>query len=421
MNAHDGRRHVIVGIDLPRSAMVALAGSHGLPLLNAVTSSRDSSIWAPGLAEVASRRAATSFAIEFVTPGQDEVSVVYRGAFATQSYYGRNRILLLDRALDATLRHVDRPTYAAAVSSTGISRSDAENPPSFGDLVGYLTRQLYRLAARRLRRSRTTDPFAVWLRQDGAEFARPGTARRLANPDAGYFADPFILADDSPDGPVRLVVEQFSDTDGRAHISEVTVHDDGSTSVATVINEPFHLSFPFPVHDGDRLYLCPEASASHRVTLYREADGSWAPVAVLLDGVDAVDPCVIKHGEHWYLIVTADSTGNGELLSQLHVFVADTLETANWSPHPLNPVVESPFGGRSGGLIQDESGLLRVGQFHDFGEYGSGINLYDIVELSPTAYREEIVAADHPLRRRLPAGAHHFSVGRRHVAFDRAG
>ena len=118
--------------------------------------------------------------------------------------------------------------------------------------------------------------------------------------------------------------------------------------------------------------------------------------------------------------MTADSTGNGELLSQLHVFISDTLDTTNWSPHPMNPVVESPFGGRNGGLIHTKSGLFRVGQFHNFGEYGSGIDLYNIMELSPTSYREEIVATGDRLRRHLPANAHHLSVGSHHMAFDRA-
>ena len=98
-------------------------------------------------------------------------------------------------------------------------------------------------------------------------------------------------------------------------------------------------------------------------------------------------------------------------------FHAPSLE-GPWHPHPRNPIVSDVRGARPAGpFIHDGDRLLRPAQDCS-GRYGRAVVFKEVLELSPTDYREVEVARLEPdwLARNL--ATHHYATDPRWVAID---
>jgi hypothetical protein len=96
-----------------------------------------------------------------------------------------------------------------------------------------------------------------------------------------------------------------------------------------------------------------------------------------------LDPTPFVHDGGVYLFGNVEPEGP----SVLRLWHATDL-TGPYFEHPDSPIHLSPAGGRMGGsILRHGKQLLRIGQ--DFSrDYGDGLLLFRIEELSPTRYRE---------------------------------
>eukprot|EP00955_Chlamydomonas_euryale_P101836 365377-Chlamydomonas_euryale.AAC.11 len=83
--------------------------------------------------------------------------------------------------------------------------------------------------------------------------------------------------------------------------------DGGSTflHLAVVLDEPWHLSYPFVFEDGGTMYMVPEGSNSGKLYLYR-ADvwpTQWVRHQVLVDA-PLIDASLLRHDGRWYLFAS---------------------------------------------------------------------------------------------------------------------
>ena len=84
----------------------------------------------------------------------------------------------------------------------------------------------------------------------------------IQNPKGRFLADPFVFTKDDID--YIFVEDLFSDNKGR--ISAIRLGDQGYEFLGVVLEESFHLSFPFIFdHDGD-IYMIPETHQSRENT-----------------------------------------------------------------------------------------------------------------------------------------------------------
>lgn len=157
----------------------------------------------------------------------------------------------------------------------------------------------------------------------------------------------------------------------------------------TILERPYHLSYPFVFEVHGRHYLLPETQANGTVELYESDDFPWRwnPVRVLLSGIDAVDTTLIQHDGLWWMFTCLETHRAPN--RDLHLFWTHDPVAAGWTPHPYNPVVSDVRCARmAGNLIHDGTHWIRPGQDCSAG-YGHAVQLRRILELTPTRYREE--------------------------------
>jgi hypothetical protein len=227
------------------------------------------------------------------------------------------------------------------------------------------------------------DQWCVALRREGGGFVPvPDDGRR-------YYADPFLLAWGSR---TFLFVEDFRRATGRAVISAAEVIGDRlAAAPVTVLERPYHLSYPVVLAEDGAIYMLPETVENRTVELYRavEFPWKWELERVLIEGVTLADATPFLHQGRWWLFAAA--AAHGTRCDELCIFHSEKLSGA-WRPHPANPVNSDCRSARPAGrIVRRGDRLFRPAQDCEEG-YGAGIVWHEIVELTPTRFREVEVA-----------------------------
>lgn len=189
-------------------------------------------------------------------------------------------------------------------------------------------------------------------------------------PDPGpwrYLADPFGLVRGDA---LHVFVEAF---DYRVKRATLERHEFGLAGLrwrgrSTVLDKPFHLSYPQVFeHEGDT-WMVPESFQAGEIALYRATDDSldrWERDCALLRGLPGADASLIEHQGRWWMFYTLVGAGARDQ-RELHMAHAPAL-AGPWTSLGGNPVRVSregarpagrPFIGRDGVLtlpVQDSS------------------------------------------------------------------
>jgi hypothetical protein len=248
-------------------------------------------------------------------------------------------------------------------------------------------RKLYRLCCRAPHWRvgwRMVGDHDVW---DTQSLAGP-TWANLPDPGLHFYADPFPIL---RDGSFTVFVEDFDHRTQKGCISAVPFGEHGPTGPAVpVLEEPWHLSYPFLMGDGGEVWMIPESSQDRTVRLYR-ADPfphRWVQEAILLEGVEASDATVVRHeGLFWMFAATRD--GAGSYSDMLSIFMADRL-LGPWRPHPGNPVLIDAAGARPAGAFVRRNGRLWRPVQDCRGGYGTGLGLAEVTRLDREGFAQEL-------------------------------
>ena len=377
-----------------------------------------------GFWEVLERRPTTGFTVQRRDAEQGGGEVLCRGSFLTrgnraQSNHAANRAWLLERSNLYLTKAIRALLDGRATAEPGALHSSR---PYHRPRLHHLLLYGWRLARDRIRwrvsiglgrRSRwaVSYIFADW------RSAALGKARTISSPARIFLADPFVIVEG---GRHHLFVEAFEFDRDKGLISVYRIEEDRSaTPLGVALDEPFHLSFPYPFRYQGDLYMVPESSANGDIRLYRCTDFplGWTLHSVLMRDVKAVDSMVFEKDGRWWMITNINPIGRGLNDAEMHVFHAET-PFGPWRPHAANPVVFDAACGRNGGILIDESGIYRVAQRAGFGVYGEGASIYRIEELTPETYREVKVRDVDPDFRRGIEGIHHLHQAGGLLAFD---
>lgn len=210
----------------------------------------------------------------------------------------------------------------------------------------------------------------------------------LPDPGVRFFADPFPFV---RDGRHFVFFEDLDHRTNKGVISVVAFDESGPAGPARpVLEEPWHLSYPFLIEQAGEVWMIPEGSANATVDLYR-ADrfpDRWVKEATLLSGIEASDATIVAHGgKLWMFAATRD--GAGSWSDTLSLFSATRL-TGPWEPHPANPVLIDQCGARPAGNIVRRAGKLwRPVQDCSRG-YGTGVGLAEILRLDEAGYEQAV-------------------------------
>ena len=230
-----------------------------------------------------------------------------------------------------------------------------------------------------------------WRFNDGAGVWQTGDLSGpswtvLGDPGNHFYADPFPI---TWQGRTFVFFEDLDHRVGKGIISAIEFNDAGPVGeVVPVLEEPWHLSYPFLIESDGALWMIPESSLNGDVTLYKcvRFPDKWERHATLLSGLELADATITQHdGLHYLFGAWRDGTGGYS--DSLAIYCADRL-LGPWSPHASNPVLIDRASTRPAGNFVTLNGKLwRPVQDCSEG-YGAALALAEVVELSPTTFRQ---------------------------------
>jgi folate-dependent phosphoribosylglycinamide formyltransferase PurN len=373
----------------------------------------------PGFWEVVERQPSTGFVIQRLTEELDGGEVLFRGSMPTEFLYTRNQAMLFERSA-VPLQHAVRQVLEG--------KSVAEPPhiyshrlytyPLLRDAIRYVAKTLSFWSRGFWRRLRGRRPRwgVAYLNGDWAS-AVLWRGKVIPNPPGRFLADPFALV--SQEGERYIFLEDLEDRLGRGVISAYRLDDNGvAERLGVVLEESFHLSFPFIFRSGDTLYMCPETAQTRQVRLYRctEFPLRWEFERVLLDAIDASDTLIFEHGAGWAMLTSIDSSALGGP-SELHGYLADD-PLGPWTKIGSGPLLMDAERGRNGGLLTRGEHVFRVAQRPGFGAYGRAFSIYRIDRMDEHGYGETKVQDVEPAFRQGIDGTHHLHNDGDFVVFD---
>ena len=223
-----------------------------------------------------------------------------------------------------------------------------------------------------------------------------GRYKALIPPKDRIWADPFVIA---RDGRYFIFIEEMSFAGRKGHISLIEMAADGSWKLPIkIIEEPFHLSYPFVFEFEGQWYMIPETRGHSTVSLYKctAFPDQWTFDKHLLEDCQAVDATLTQWKGKWWLFANQVQSRGASLWDELFVYYSDSPISTQWKSHPLNPVVSDVRSARPAGRMFERDGRLYRPSQNSSGHYGYGLNICEVTMLSETDYEERIVQAITP-------------------------
>jgi hypothetical protein len=288
--------------------------------------------------------------------------------------------------LAAVLSRGPRPTPASIDAVAGGGGRSPANYVLRGIAVS-IAKRIYRLCcyAPHWRIGwRHTDDAGIW---GSADLSGPDW-NVVPSPAHRFYADPFPI---TWKGRTMVFFEDLDHRVNKGIISAIEFDGNGPVGpVMPVLEEPWHLSYPFLIAHDDELWMIPESSSNLDVAIYKcvEYPDRWERHATLLSGFELGDATIVRHQNRHYLF-GATRDGAGGYSDTLSIFHAEDL-FGRWQPHARNPVLLDRASARPAGhFVQSGGRLWRPVQDCSYG-YGCALGLAEVTELSPTGFSQTV-------------------------------
>jgi hypothetical protein len=242
--------------------------------------------------------------------------------------------------------------------------------------------------------------------------------KEIKNPKGRFLADPFVIENN---GENFIFVEDLFFNDYKGRISVIKVDEQKYDFLGVVLEEDFHLSFPFVFKYEKDIYMIPESCANSDIRLYKskEFPFKWEFEQQLMTNVDAADTMLFEHDNFWFMLTNICSAKIGDHQAELHIFYSEDFRSGNWQPIKSgNPVIFNSLKGRNGGFFRHNGVLYRINQVHGKGHYGKSFKLNKIEVLSRDHYVEKEVSLIEPNFKDASISTHHFTANENVAAVD---
>jgi len=229
---------------------------------------------------------------------------------------------------------------------------------------------------------------------DRQAFSKPQPDRLnpIYPPRDRFWADPFVWR---REGRYFVFYEEYPYATRRGHISAMEMDEDAHPlgEGSPVIQEPYHLSYPFLFEFESELYMVPEKKEKRRVDIYRctRFPDQWEVVRTIFSGVKMVDCTLFEHEGRWWLFGSVKRNGL-RYDETLFAYYADTPLSQHWTSHKLNPLIRDFGKARPGGrILRAADGRLFRPSQDCLRRYGDGLNVSEITRLTPEEFDEHPV------------------------------
>ena len=215
-------------------------------------------------------------------------------------------------------------------------------------------------------------------------------------PDKVFQADPFLI---EKAGIRYLFFEEFDERKNKGHISVMTFENNHWSPSKTILELPYHLSYPFMIDVEDEYYMIPETSANKTVSLYKAKNfpNEWEFVMHLVENEALIDATLHYEKGKWWLFACKALHPFVSTNDQLFIYYSNDLFSNNWNAHPQNPVITTIENCRPAGKIfRHNNKLYRPAQNNADVQYGYGLKINEIIILNENEYQEKEVLSIDP-------------------------
>jgi len=235
------------------------------------------------------------------------------------------------------------------------------------------------------------------------------SASDVADVDASYVADPFMVFDNNK----YYVFFEIYNWESKQGDIGYAMSDNGENwnYQNVVLDEEFHLSYPYIFTWQNEYYMIPESNEDLSVRLYKAKSfpEDWEYLGNLISGYHFIDPSIVYYNDMWWLFV-ASVPDDGVV----NLYYSDDI-MGKWSPHPMNPIIKlnKHFARPAGRLLSHNNKLYRLAQ-DGYIEYGQQVFAFEVKNISSEIYEEELVSKSPIITRSgsgwNAAGMHHLDV-----------
>lgn len=374
-----------------------------------------------GFWEVFLSKPSTGFIIQQLTEQLDLGKVIYRGNIPTASYWHLNAARINLKSNNFMLQ------LLRSISSTGTLPPIEKNlqysnkiffNPGLVTLLTYIFKQLKIFILNNIYN------FLGYRHEWSVSFVKStnfniqlSKSLTIKNPPNRFLADPFLIA---YEGVNYCFVEDFCYEKNIGRISCYKIFENRYEPLGIVIEENFHLSFPYVFEFNGEIYMCPETAQAEDIRLYKSTKFpyEWTFEKTLIQNIVAVDTIIFEDDGIWFLLTNTCSGKLNERNSELHIFFADNPLSESWTKLPENPIIFDSQKARNGGFFIQNNKKYRVNQIHAKARYGVGFSINLIQKISTKQYIESEVSRVDPTFFSNLSGTHHFHANENFIAFD---
>jgi len=373
-----------------------------------------------GFWEVYLRANSSGFIIQQLTEVLDGGNVIYQGNIPTASFWQLNYANLCKKSgffmLDC-LKKISKSQVLPAFKSNQIS-SEIFKVPSFKILFNYMFKQgalYFYNSFKRFLGYKTRWSIAIGKFNSG-NFSVSDTLF-IKNQPRRFLADPFLHRHKNR---VICFAEEFSYINNKGRIVAFEILNNDYKYLGAVIEEKFHLSFPYIFKIEDEIYMCPESSQNNDIRIYKceNFPQKWSLKKIIFKDISAADSIIFQNKEKWFLLTNICSSHMKEHNSELHLFTSDHPLHSKWVPAKDNPIIFDSLKARNGGFFKIGNQLFRVNQVQKSLGYGSDFEVNMIKEISSEHFIEKQIDLNLTILEKNIKGMHHFHVDNQHCAFD---
>lgn len=233
--------------------------------------------------------------------------------------------------------------------------------------------------------------------------------KEIKNPTGRFLADPFVMINKNKK---IIFVEDYFFEDNKGRISAIDVTNNEDKFLGIVLEENFHLSFPFVFKNENKIYMVPECSMANQIRLYEciEFPMKWKFKRTLMDNISAVDTVILKKDDIWFMLTNICSANLNKHSSELHIFYSEKLLSNEWVPiKQTNPIIFDSRKARNGGIFFDDDNIYRLNQIQTPDSYGYSLEINLIKKIDKYLYEEQTIDEIKPFFKNDIVGTHHFN------------
>lgn len=372
----------------------------------------------PGFWEVYFKKPSTGFVIQKLNNNLDGGEILFKGSVPTKHFYFQNQSFIFKQSAKY-ISHVLDKIYKKQekIIDNKIYYNRIFKDPNLIQIINYIIK-IYSLIFFKFIRK-------IFLKKDNWKIAfKKGKFNefrleqfKTINSEHGFVADPFLFKKDNIN---YIFAEEYSYKKKRGVITCFKLIENEVVSLGTVLEENFHLSFPYIFEYDNEILMCPETFEKKEIRLYKclEFPKKWEFKKTLLKNISATDTLIFYKNDLWWMLTNADQN-EIDYTSELSIFYSkDGPLTNNWISHKLNPIYVDPLKARNGGIIHDNGNIYRVNQKIGFNQYGKTFGVNKILFIDENSYVEETFSNIKPNFFYNIHGTHHMNNNEDYTVLD---